>query len=58
MPVVVDLDGRINAKLDGLINHGTVLSFDAQSDILTWPDIIGEPKNVVDFPWQAEQRRA
>jgi len=33
--VVVHLDGRINAKLDRLINNGTVLACDAQSDILT-----------------------
>jgi hypothetical protein len=47
--VVVHLDGRINAKLDRLINNGTVLACDAQSDILTRRDFIGEPKDVEDF---------
>ena len=49
MSEVVHLDGRINAEHDRLINDGTVLACDAQSDILTWRDIIGEPKHVEDF---------
>ena len=32
VPVVVHLDGRINAELDRLINGGTILACDAQSD--------------------------
>src|SRR5260370_12247453 len=49
VPVVVNLDGRINSQLDRLIDEGTALARDAQSDILTWRDIIGEPKRVEDF---------
>ena len=49
MSEVVHLDGRINAELDLLINDGTVLACDAQSDILTWRDIIGEAKHLEDF---------
>ena len=49
MSEVVHLDGRINAELDRLINDGTVLAYDAQSDILPWRDLIGEPKHVEDF---------
>jgi hypothetical protein len=44
--VVVHLDGRINAKLDRLIGDGAVLACNAQSDILTWRDLIGEPEHV------------
>ncbi len=42
MPEVVHFDGCINAELDRLLNDGTVLACDEQSDILTWRDIIGE----------------
>src|SRR5580693_8170198 len=49
VPVVIHLDGRIDAKLDRLLTNGTVLSRDVQSDILTWRDTIGESKHVEDF---------
>ena len=35
VPVVVHLDWHINAELDRLLNGGTLLACDAQSDILT-----------------------
>ena len=50
MPEVVHLNRRINAQLDRLIDDGAVLACDAQSDILTRRDMIGEPKHVEDFP--------
>ena len=49
MPVVVDLNGRIDAKLDRLLNNGTVLACDAQGHILTRHNIIGQPEHIGDL---------
>ena len=49
MPVVVDLDGRIDAELDRLFNNGTVLARDAQGHVLTRRDIIGQPEDIGDL---------
>ena len=48
VPVVVHLDGRINAELDRLINGGTVLACDAQSDRNIY--------HVLKFPWGGPDR--
>ena len=49
VPVVVHLDGRIDAQLHRLIDDGAVLARDVQSDILLRLDLIAEAKHVVDF---------
>ena len=47
--VVVHLNGRIDAKLDRLFNNGTILTRDAQGDVLTRHDIIGKPEHIGDL---------
>ena len=46
VPVVVHLDGRIDAKSDWLFNDRSVLARDTQGDILARLDIIGQTEDV------------
>ena len=49
VPVIVHLNGRIDAKFDRLFNNGPVLARNAQGDVLTRHDIIRKPEDIGDF---------
>ena len=49
MPVVIHLNGRVDAKFDRLFNDGPVFTRNAQGDVLTRLDIVGKTEDVGDL---------
>lgn len=53
--IVVDLDGRIDAKLDRLLNDRTILARYPQGNVLARSDIVGHPEDIGNLPYRPDQ---